>query len=1801
MIPRRVLSLVLLLVLLITACRPPRPTIPASPLAPPSSPLPTAPPTPPALLEFSPPAGSLNLRLPTLRLAFSRPMDARSVLRALSVQPSVPLELSGYEEGALLLRPTVPLTPGLSYQFVLTPTATDRNGVPLDRVYSWSYSLLPLAAISGPSREQRDAPLAIRFHYDVDPKSVQKAVRMTPAVGGEWKWDAQQNTMVFHPQERLPAWTTFTVTLSADLCDPDGHPFPPPEPFGWTTPPPILETHPDPSWSVQPATSVRIVFDRPMNWDSVVAAFSITPTVAGTFEWTETTFLFRPEEPLQSLTRYTVTLAPSALDEDGKPILSIPYTWAFQTGTPQPVADFGWGPNAQVLDADGRRAVHFRIYGLVDATLTFELYQVTLPQFLDRYTSGFRGVAGWEKRPISTEGTTPVRRWEAPARNERHWDAPGEMVIPADVPPGLYILNMEVPAAGLTDQLFLILTRYVLTLKQAEGQIVSWLTDINGEPVPGAEVGIYARDGTLVAQGTTDNQGIYRTRVPRDPQPLIVVARVGEDITAAGLSNEWRSPSGSWWGWWQLAPTARRYSAYIYTDRPIYRPGQTVFFKGILRRDDDAVLSRLPVGTPVTVRIRDARENVVQTLNLTASEFGTLFGQFSLAEGAMLGNYTVEMVVDGEAHRQIFKVQDYRKPDYQVQVTPDRTRYVAGETITVTVESRYFFGEPVAGAPAVVKIYQLGQRYCWGNCPPEEEYIWYASDRPPIQATTDAGGRFTFTLPAEHRSEYWWWETSPRTLWGVEATVDDGSHQTVSHFAVVEVYPTAERLSLDPGGYVHAPGQPFTVQMTVRTISDEPVPNRAVRLELARYSLQTGDYTDVVQAITVTTRSDGIIRTPFTVEKPGWYLLRAVATDRLGHGITDSTWLAVFRQTWWGEQAPAQLRIIADQPRYTPGDVARLLIESPIGGPALLTFERGTTRRVQIVHLTPPLTVVDVPIQPDDVPNIYVTVNVWEPQDTTLRPKEGHYSLSDSVLRTASVELSIPAEDRRLTVTITPDRTRYAPRQEARFTVRVTDVQGAPVPGAEVSLALVDEAIFALSEELSGPIHAAFYARREHIVRTYDGMALRRYIGSDGIGGGGGEGFTAANPRSDFPDTAIWLPALTTDADGTVVLTLNLPDSLTTWRLTAKVTTVEDQVRVGEAVTKVTTHQPVIVRPLLPRALTAGDQFYLSTAVHNYSPAALTLTVGIRPEGGLEVARPLTQAISLAPGEVRIIGWSARAPAPGTVTVTVSARATTTGDAVRLSMPVRPLAVREVQTQVGEFQGLWETTVFLPTDALKGVSSLEVHLSRSVAGNILVGLEYLTGYPFGCVEQTMSKALPTAVVARAFHQLGYASPTLLADLPPKVQAGLQRLYGFQHNDGGWGWWWDDASHDYQTAWVVFGLTMIAQAGYEVDPGVIQRGVEWLNGHLGEMDIRTRAYALYSMAIAGKGNRAATLALSEEWARLDFFSRAALALALHELGESDRAQTLVNELAERATVTPEGAWWAGETYDGYYDRKTMASATRTTAMVLDALVRVRPDHPLVPQAVRWLMAQRRTDGWGSTNETAYAVIALTDYLLALEERTADTTCRVEVNGATVHEGRLGRGEPVISLRLPATRLRTGQNRLRLVCDGGGTLYYVVNNRLHLARERVEAAGEVRVSRIYRDAATKEVITTAWPGQLVQVELWVRMPKSGFYIIVEDPLPGGLEALNERLNTTSHDASAQEERFYWREYGYNQKEVWGDRVIFFVTEMGTGEWRVTYLARAVRAGRFVALPTEVSAMYDPTVWGRSASQVFTVAQD
>lgn len=1787
----------------------------------------------PRVIKTIPGQAILKDRTPDIQVIFDREMDASRVLASLVVQPEIPYR-ANLNGDILHMQLEQPLEPGVRYAFTLGAGAADREGVPLGEDYRWELGAAPIIASSAPaSQVQDDRALRLTLNYPISQQSWEQSARIVDAqdrpLAGKWVWD-NLTRLSFLPAGPLSSSTVFHLEFASALLAANGERLEPPPPEPFTTPPPILDYGPQASDAPLDA-EIFIEFSEAVDRASVEAAFEIEPALTGSFYWDENKMVFAPGA-LNLYQEYRVTLEPSAAKADGSPLLLEPFSWAFQTGwyPTQPDLSYGdWGPNAQVLGFDGRRAVQFTASENVK-NIEFSLHRLTLEQFLERYASNFRGVAGYQWAPISLDGTALQSSWaetiQTPGAgyNQRIY----ETLIPPEVPAGLYLLNMQ--SGESQAQLILVLTRNTLMIKQAEGQLTVWVTRINGEAVPGASVSVYARDGTRLGQGRADDTGIFTTEVGRDPQPLIVVAADqtsltgadfdGMDLTVSGLSNEWQGAYGMWWGWWRPKPQDRQYSAFVYTDRPIYRPGQTVYFKAMLRQDDDAELSLPAAGMPVTVRIRDARDNVVQTFTLETNAFGTLYGEFSLAEGAMLGNYNVEVLpgadpLAAESHRQAFKVQEYRKPDYKVTVSTDAPSYVAGDRVQVNVQVEYYFGEPVADASLQVQQYGLARNFdAWwlDDSIDVPEYTWAAGVGEPLNLRTDQNGQASFEVPAElyyqdgFDYDYTDWGSSLRkSTIGVEVTADDGSRQTVSNFTVFEVYNEPVKVDVWLDSWLARPGEALKVHGQVSTYSDQPVAGQAVVLELRRYNEKVWGFEDIVEEVSAEMDATGMLEIELKPERSGYYQLRLRTADSTDtHPRFDNDWVYIYRPAdqWVNLYRGSELSISADRENYAPGETAQLMVESGFSGPALLSFERGTTRRTQPVRLTAPMTVIPVKIEAGDAPNIFVAVNAYQGQDTILKEETGS-SLADARLHTAAIELQVPVTDKTLLIAITPDRESYAPRQEATFNLAVTGVDGQPVQ-AELSLAIVDEAIYALSEELSGPILESFYGKRPHLVNTYNSLALMRNFLGDGFGGGGDE-VSPGNPRADFPDTAFWFPAIQTDENGQAAISVTLPDSLTSWRLTVKAVSQEHQF--GETHTNILTQQPVVVRPMLPRNLVAGDRALLTAAVHNYSETQRSfyarLEIQLRADEAagaaiLQVLDTPEQMVTLAAGEVSYVGWQVQAESPGEAQLLVTVTPTDDQpgqDAVRLTLPVRPLAVPQVDVQTGEFRGSYSTILVRPAEAID-TSTVALELTPSIAGSLLEGLEFLTGYPYGCVEQTMSRALPNAVVGRAFRQLGVEDAQLSYDLPPMIYAGLQRLYGYQHNDGGWGWWYDDRTDAYQTAWVVFGLAVTRDAGYEVSAQVIERGAAWLKANLDDMDPRTQAFALYSLAYTGMPDKAGNLAMVRQAHELDTFSQAALALALDKSGDAEQAG-LLGGLLERSAMQQDGrVYWPSPHEDGHYYQKTMSSSTRSTALALEALLALGDDENRENAAVRWLMEQRSLTGWGSTNETAFSLLALTDYILERELAAAEAAYTIRLNGEVLEQGSLGRSDPALKIALPINQMELGANPLEIDVEGNQRLYYRITSNLALAAAEVPAAGTVAIERIYLDAASEEVLTAYIPGQLVKIKLQVDLPEDGFFLIVEDPLPGGLEALNESLNTTSHVQSLdydQAETYFWQGYGYNNKEIRDDRVSFFITEAGPGLRVLTYYARATHSGTFTALPATVAAMYDPAYWGRSAS--------
>jgi uncharacterized protein YfaS (alpha-2-macroglobulin family) len=1060
----------------------------------------------------------------------------------------------------------------------------------------------PLIASVSPAAGARDVdwhmPLSLTFRAEVDHRAIEQGLMIEPPIGGTLKW--QGRTLIFTPDRGWQPDRTYRVSVKYrdQILTPS-----------WTFSTRPLITSISPS-DTQPANwddPIQITFSRTMDRASVEAAFSLNPEMRGAFHWKDNTLTFTPQTDWDEGAHYTISLATSLKTAQGEQSLELPRHFYFNTVDESGEVSFGYGPKFQVIDPAGRRAVQFSAWGNLIRPITVRLYSIGIEQFLDRYTSGFRGVGPEEDKSIKVDDLKLLRSWKIAA-------SPEEFFLPADLQPGLYVATLEHPTSK-PDELIILYTHHTLVLKQAEGHIAVWASQIDGGPLVDMRVRVFSRDTKLIAEGQTDAQGLFITQVPIDPQPLIVVGERDGEITASGLSNEWMQ--GGWYNWWEPRPKAQTTRAYIYTDRPIYRPGQTVQAKVIARYDNDAVYSRIPLEWDVIVRLRDARDNVIETKTLHVNEYGTLDTSFDLAEGGTLGEYHIETQIKDDVQRQAFKVEEYRKPEFEVTLQADRANIVNDDRVKLTVEAKTYFGAPLPNARLVLN--QLTRSYAeW----------WYGADSPDtwnaLQAEeplgmTDADGRWSgwidLNVPDYFFQEYYYdRHTVPVML---EVMVNDGNGQAIGAQARVTVHDAA----LDVGGgldrYMYKPGEPITINALMRDIDGKPCAGQAVMAQILKW---TGNGYDRVlaQADAISDRN-GAAALTLAAPEQGWYRVEMSGRAANGQAVTVTDWLWVYDSKYdtpWYYDNSSGMQINADKDRYASGETAQLLIRSPLSGPALLTVERGRVRRAQVVQLTTPTTLVPLLIQDDDAPNIYVTVNAYQPVE---KPREETYmSIPDARLLMASTKLSVSADQRKLTVLVTPDRSSYAPREEATFTIQVIGADGQPAP-AELSLALVDEAIYALSNELAKDPFEAFYGERSNLVRTFDSLKPTRYIG-DGRGGGGGGGELLANPRFNFPDTAYWNAHIVTDEQGRAVVKVTLPDSLTRWRAVARAVTADEFPRVGEAVAKITTTQSIVIRPVLPRQLVLGDRVLISAIVHNNTDRDRTAIVWAEFASGVEAS-----------------------------------------------------------------------------------------------------------------------------------------------------------------------------------------------------------------------------------------------------------------------------------------------------------------------------------------------------------------------------------------------------------------------------------------------------------------------------------------------------------------------------------------------------------------------------------------------------
>lgn len=720
-----------------------------------------------------------------------------------------------------------------------------------------------------------------------------------------------------------------------------------------------------------------------------------------------------------------------------------------------------------------------------------------------------------------------------------------------------------------------------------------------------------------------------------------------------------------------------------------------------------------------------------------------------------------------------------------------------------------------------------------------------------------------------------------------------------------------------------------------------------------------------------------------------------------------------------------------------------------------------------------------------------------------------------------------------------------------------------------------------------------------------------------------GESYKEADVRSDFRDAIFWSPYSMTDADGYAVVSVKYPDNLTSWRITSRVIT--EDTKVGQMTSTVITRKDLLIRMETPRFFQENDEVTISTIVHNYLETEKQTKVKFSGENVLLQDAVNERTLSIAPNTDVRIEWKVKVmQSVGEAKLYAEALTNEESDAMEVKIPLQPNGLKITENSVADFSEVNKTeikTVVIPEGTDLRSTGMKISVDPSLASTILSALDELVGYPYGCVEQTMSRFLPTVVVANAFVKLNAPiSEATKKDLPLMVNKGLQRLYSFQHYDGGWGWWENDNTNPFMTAYVVYGMSLAKQAGYEITQGSLNKGIASIKEQLkgSDLDPTTRAYMLYSLATAEEKNRdyfdkeISKISSSD----INDYARSLIAMTWKLIGNDGKANESLSILEKNAKTSGEGAaYWEGKQFHYQWQNDKV----QTTAMALKAIVNINESSQLKDKVIRWLMMQRQGTAWRNTQETAMIVYAMVDYLKTSNELEPNYSVKVIVNGQNVFEKQMSKEDVFRKseiIKVNAEILKTGSNDIRIEKNGSGKVYfssdityYNSNNNIpanetgfriereYFKLEKYNSYSEDKI--IYRK---KYFDGTVNSGDEILVKLKVHSKDNDYqYFMLEDPLPSGAEVVKDDWAYQIEEESSYGgyNYYYWR-WWYADKEIRDNRVTFFATYLGKGEYEFSYILRAQIPGDYVVNPAKGMLMYYPEVNGNSGNLKFKISE-
>jgi len=1413
------------------------------------------------------------------------------------------------------------------------------------------------------------------------------------------------------------------------------------------------------------------------------------------------------------------------------------------------------------------------------------------------------------------------------ARGLTAWRVARRVDIPADAlaEAGAYVLEVE--ANGEKTYAPLLVDPLSMTLRRCRDGVLAVVGDTGGEK-PVAAASIHA-DGQIEVPTGTDQAGVAFVKVAATGDKAIIAekdgryaiggfGRVFRGIYDRGIEQNLYLMGGGLEQAWDIARPTDAGNVFrdglvaaAYTDRPIYRPGQEVGFKVILRLlagekkfaggdgfragdfEKKTTLKLPPVSEEFTYVILDPKGREMDGGSLKLSEFGTASGLISLGAEEAHGLYSIRIVSGGVDHLMtgVFEVGDYRRADFEIGVDGVPETVDAGtEGFPVRVKAATYYGEAIARVGVKVAIRREGN--------------WRSLSE--ADATTDEEGGAEMELdlsdglvPGDYRVMVEMTDSSGRTVTETRNLRCLGADADYPAFAAVGesfMTPAGEK-RFEKGGWqvvTDGGGKTHDVFVFGKGIMPENQSGKTAWVNLANYS-----------------NHDSL--------SPGWDWDRPSAF------------------------VPVPVTALFSRHEAKVGEDLELLVHHPAKDARRLIFtmEGRTVADYQIVKIEPSeddYSVVKIRLEKRHVPNIYL-----QAQDIAIPPDLPDVAVGDVVHELQEAELAIESEGTEnplwcrievadpdalpggesLKVSVKSDREIYEPGEEAKVDILVTGTDG-QTRDAEVSLAAVDAAVFAFAEGHEPLLAAHLLGAKPD--RLFLPKPWRSSVGkywsaewaempraqimermarqaAEQMAQAAAQASQDSSPpalrdvpevarpgpadllpvahipmgeiRRDFRETAAWLPDLRTGDDGEVSANFKLPDSLTSYRLSAVALTKGTEIGTGQ--TGISTRLPLRARLFTPRFAMEGDRLELvALVVRDAAVSAGPLQVEWEILRGGVWSRLDGKNENLSADSLRS-RFEVDFTNPGEFAVRIKAGDGVNSDSEERVFEVKPWGRERPLAFRGVLNGRKE--IAMPEGlVIRNVSAKLGWQERIDVADSLEGLRTLLGFPYGCVEQTMSRFLPAVVAGDAVRNTRFHLPVQVEkELPEYVAKGLERLYGFQREDGGWGWWKDGAADPRMTAYVLYGFARCEAGGIRVDTGVMGKAVGWIQREIAEGRINgdTLSEAWLALAIAGKADKGLLTSRAAELLKGDFKhdDLCLCALACKAAGLDADAGNLWKKAAGME-ANPDARSLAlrlsAQTAFGATDEECFATAesltdlrtgfgwsdTRSTSWAIDGLSRIIPKLP---------PAKEKPVG-----SEAFATLDIDGNLLFDTRNTASG--REAGNGA----GLVSNSYPLFAKQLLAP------GKILKLDSGGDTnfSYTVELETVQAARKLEPTDGPIRLLREFRFPDGKTFDGKVKTGEVIEVVLKLHLDEPTDYLLVESPRPAGFEFADDRL---SGDAAGS----------VSNREFRDTHLAVFFSALAAGEHELKYHLRAETAGLSRVLPAACEPMYDRAKRGESGS--------